>query len=441
MGHLNISEFTSENLKNYAEQCIFLGMDMAKHNFDTLLIPSRGAVPVFLGSLFALKYLGKTEESYKKFVERMTAPASIREGILPKTIERKAEDNDIEILPYPLTADVNVERYNKGAKNDFYSTEIRKFSVQVLKNFFKKPYERLEDPHFKFFSNILTKIEKRDRLALEYATYPQVKNLAMIDTVISGKASSTILEAFGKEKIYPTSFLFVDQNGEKIKPEYGVKLGYGKFGGMDHLLYQKRDGKPARGRDGKAIKTEIEIDRRKIKPYDVNRIMTEDTGSALQGVSAVTYPVITIEGRWNLSPPLKYVGAGTWYAVPREKNHRKIFYHFINTLKSAINLGCGNILNESAESITQKEEFFEKKREHLVEILRTTKLPRIEKGNLQVYYPEYDTNLVEDVHESGAQVLQVAFTKEFTDEFIEGFKEEIGISPKKESKEGLEKLL
>lgn len=425
MGKLNSSEFTDDNLISYAKACREIAWDMPRYDFDTLLIPSRGAVPIFIGITYALKYLGKENKVHKDLLDRMTAPLTIRKGIIPLARDRPITENDINILPYPLTADISIDRYEKRASNDFYSEEIRKSNVKVIKNFFKEPHERIKDPHFKFFSDVLNKIENRGDLASDYAdNYPKIKNLAMIDTVISGRAVATILNALGEEGIYPQTFLVVDNSGEKVRKDFQDQLGYKKDDKTDeHFLYQKRL--------GRTVKTEINIDRRKIKPYDVNRIMTEDTGCALQGVSATLYPSLIVEGSRKLFPQLKSgVAAGSWYAIPKERNHKKILYHFLQTLKAAVNFECADHFRESFESVIERERVLENKRKTLVELLDKIELPEINEDNLCTYYPHYNISNIEKggVYESGAQVLHIAFTKNFTDYFIDSFNNSIAPS-------------
>ncbi len=432
MGNLRAAEFTSENLRDYAKRCVEIGMDLPGCEFDTLLIPSRGAVPVFLGSVYALKYLSKENKLYKNVLDKLTAPLTIKKGILPKAQDNAMGEDDIKVLPYPLTADINLTLYEPHANNDYYSTSIREGAVKTIKSFFKEPHERIEDPYFNFFSNILSKVEKRDKLALEYATYPRIRSMAMIDTVISGRAVATILNAFGEEGIHPEAFLVVDRSGGKVRKDLQEQLGYKKYDKSDeHFLYQKRM--------GRTIKNDATIDRRKIKFYEVNRIMTEDTGCALQGVSATVYPSLIIEGNRKLFPGLGRVAAGTWHALPRERSHRRIFYHFINTLKSAVNLECADLCGEGKQVIDRKEEIFEHKRENLIQLLETTRLPDIDMDNLGHYYPEYDKDNVKNVYESSAQVLHVIFNEDFTNYFLNEFQKGMGnISQKKE---GLERLL
>ncbi|MFH1248648.1 MAG: hypothetical protein V1660_00660 [archaeon] len=419
MSNLRTAEFTNENLRSYANACMTLAWDIPQYNFDTLLIPSRGAVPIFLGMTYALKYLGKESKTHQDVLDRMAAPLTIKRGLIPNAKEgRKITDKDIKILPYPLTADINMTKYESDASNDYYSRAIRESSTKVIKSFFKEPYERIKDPYFRFFSEIINKIEKREQLALEYTTYPKINNLAMIDTVISGRASTTILNAFGEQGVYPQTFLVVDRKGEKVNKEFQYQLGYKKCDkDCEYFAYQKKM--------GRTIKEDINIDRRKIEFYDVNRIVTEDTGCALQGVSATLYPGIILEGNKKLFPHLSGVGAGTWHAVPRERNHRKILYHFLNTLKAAVNLQCADFCGENIESLINKEEIFEKKRKTLVGMLETAELPQINKENINSYYPEYSPENIANLYESGAQVLHIIFAKEFTDNFINNFSDSL----------------
>ena len=65
--------FSEENILKYSEACLELGLSIPRvwkrRNLDTLVIPSRGAVPFFLGTCYGLNKLitfgGEHEEFYK----------------------------------------------------------------------------------------------------------------------------------------------------------------------------------------------------------------------------------------------------------------------------------------------------------------------------------------------------------------------------------------
>lgn len=410
-------EFSKENIESYAEACINLAMDMPNHKFDTLLIPSRGAVPVFLGTLYALKYLGECDEPCKAFADRLTAPYIIRKAVIPGKERQDAKGEKIGVIPFPFTADLNLSRYKPTASNDTFKAFTRQYHSKVLRSFLKEPEERVEDPYFKIFTKLLSDIENRGDLAKSYALYPKIKNLAMIDTAISGQAIYTILEALGEEGISPEAFVILDENGEKLKSPYKERIGYNIFDKDSKFVYERRG--------SKNVKIPLNIDRRKINFYPMKRIVTEDQGCALQGVAAAVYPSIIVEGLSRLAEKVFPLGAGTWYPLTSEKKHRQIFYKFINTLKLGIKKNFCN-----SQEKQPLEDMFELKRKGLINLLQETNLEDIDKDNLKHYYPNYNLDTIQDVYESGAKVMHICFNKDFTNFFLENAEKELGIERK-----------
>ncbi|MFH0831274.1 MAG: hypothetical protein V1886_00170 [archaeon] len=411
-------EFSKENIESYAEACINLAMDMPKYKFDTLLIPSRGAVPVFLGTLYALKYLGECGDTEcKNFTDRLTAPYIIRKAVIPGKDKQPSKEGRIGVMPFPFTADLNLSKYQPTANNDTFKEFTRQYHSKVLRSFLKEPEERVEDPYFKLFTKLLSDVENRGDLAKSYALYPKIENLAMIDTAISGQAIYTILEALGQENIHPEAFVILDEDGKRLRSPYKERIGYDTFDKDSKFLYEKRG--------GHNVKIPLAIDRRKINFYPMKKIVTEDQGCALQGVAAAVYPSIITEGLQRLSEKVFPVGAGTWYPLTSEKKHRKIFYKFINTLKLGIKKNfCGN------SDKNRLEDMFESKREGLIRTMKDTKLEDVDKENLKHYYPNYNMDTIENVYESSAKVVHICFNKDFTNFFLENVEKELGIKRK-----------
>ena len=116
----------------------------------------------------------------------------------------------------PFTADLHLEGKVSGIDQNSCVDYTRNYWSQVTSNFMKEPEERKKDPYFVFFTDyILRKLEKREEDARFYENFPKLNNLVMIDTVISGKASSTILrvlDSLAKDKnipgLFPYNYLF-----------------------------------------------------------------------------------------------------------------------------------------------------------------------------------------------------------------------------------------
>ena len=259
-------------------------------------------------------------------------------------------------------------------------------------------------------------------MAKSYALYPKIKNLATIDTAISGQAISTILESLGSENIHPQAFVILDEKGKRLRSPYKERIGYNTFDKDSRFVYEKR------GKQN--VKIPIDIDKRKVNFYPMNRIVTEDMGCALQGVAAAVYPSIIVEGLSRLAEKVFPLGAGTWYPLTSERKHKRIFYKFINTLKLGIKKNfC------AGQEKRKLEDIFEAKRAGLINILKETKLEDMNKDNLKKYYPNYNMDTISDVYESSARVVHICFNKDFTNFFLENAEKELGIAKKEDKAE------
>lgn len=345
--------FSEANLLSCADACLKLGTDIpdkcSTSGIDTLVIPSRGAVPFFLGMLHALPKLGDISPEHRAFydglgVQQMIAP------LLPKDSTSLVDDLDhksTRVLLVPFTADVNMAKYNPRLNNDDFTPRIREYWAQVTASFRSSPglidlsrRRRSVDPYFKsFVGTVLRDIENRDEIADEYQKFPSMGGFAMIDTVISGRASNDILKAFDNlarerddPKLKPLAFLVIDEDGKKMRP--------------DKRAYLQR----------KQLEGQVEM-------YPVSHIVSEDRGAGLLGVASVVYPSImeasealTYEGQ-----PF-FVGAGSWRLVtdiPNVSFASDTFKHFMETLYRAIDFqfSTGYEGSEGARDKTALDEY------------------------------------------------------------------------------------
>src|SRR3989338_11190208 len=201
----------------YSEACVTMANDLVNTRrkvmpFDTLVIPSRGAFPFFLGMTYLLKKLITFGDDFKD-------------------IHRK----DLRVLLIPFTADLNIPKFDPDESNEEYTEKTREYWARVTHAFFKEPKLRSKDPYFKTFAEIiLGNLEGRDKTVQIYEQFPQIGRFAMIDTVISGRASNDILGAFDQisaeqqqrgiidhANISPFAFLIVDENSEKLEKHQG----------------------------------------------------------------------------------------------------------------------------------------------------------------------------------------------------------------------------
>src|SRR3989337_3862983 len=126
--------------------------------------------------------------------------------------------------------------------------------------------------------------------------------MVIIDTVVSGRASWTILDELkkieGLEKIVPV--LIVDDDGHKLKKRFRSFVD--TKGGIK-----------------------------------IPRIFTEDMGASLEGVLAVIYPGLIIAGEeGRLCDYHCYPLFGSWHSLPKDSSHQQTFEVLVGTLKDLI---------------------------------------------------------------------------------------------------------
>ena len=343
-------EFSLENFMDYGRVGCKLADDLTgkwrEEGLTDIIIPSRGAIPFYIAFYSALRECGKIDKDYKDFYKRIQNPKLIENYIKelePKEKMAKEEnficgkESDVNVLLCPFTADLNFKKYDlktTDEKNTKFSEEMREYWVKVTNAFSKGQKERMRDPYFSFYIHLIKDVEDRKALAEEYAFYRRIDRPAIIDTVISGLASSTILKAAQKErKLRNLSyFLIIDKNGERLRKEYKQILGLGSV--------LSNEGKRIQSRNSN------------VSPYLVNNIFTEDRGAGLLGVVGVIYPSLLCMGK-ELSK-IKPLGAGSWYPIEEEKEI-KSFKYITKAINHAVKISCSDFC-EGIEEDKEKEE-------------------------------------------------------------------------------------
>jgi len=239
MGQLE-NIFSEENLMRYSKACLDLALDIPtvfqEKQMDTLVIPSRGAVPFFLGMKYALGNLVEEHisDEHVDFYDNLGVQKSLV-PLLPKNSRKNRGDLEgkrVRVLLVPFTADLNLTKFDAEENTDEYVEKTRKYWAQVTAAMFKPLEERLEDPYFRSFTDVvLRQIEGREKAARAYEKFPQIKRFGIMDTVISGRASNHILKAFQalaqKERnsnLNPYAFLIVDEDQRKLRRDFGEYL-------------------------------------------------------------------------------------------------------------------------------------------------------------------------------------------------------------------------
>lgn len=350
MGRLE-SIFSKANLMNYAKACVGLAMDIPeifeKEKLDTLVIPSRGAVPFFLGMNYGIEQISNSELASEE-VDNFYQNLGVQDSLLPLLPENSGikkgslEDKAYRVLLAPFTADLNLNKFDENEDTDEYILKTRQYWANVTASMFLPREERKKDPYFKSFADVVLRhIEKRDDVAELYENFPTINKFGIMDTVISGRASNNILKAFDKlsmEKknpnLQPYSFLIVDEDGKKLRSDFERYLRGKKY-------------------DSKA------------SFYPIHRIVSEDENASLLGVGAVVYPSVMKASKEMLTlgeDKEFFIGAGSWrldedLGKKRENNHINNFDQFMDLIYSGIDLDLHGD-QESFNIFSEKREKF-----------------------------------------------------------------------------------
>jgi len=259
-------ELTQENILEYG-MAVGQFSEFLKNNLSThpnLLIPSRGALPFYKAA---------------KVGTQLCSMYGVSKNSFPK-------HNTIIV---PFTAD-----YVKSEFGDEISSCIRDYWVSVYQGLVDGK-ENISTQFYRFILKNIVGLDSKIHQAnlfkkpIESDYLPKLEigsGTLFIDTVISGRASSEILNSMKRRDVDIKPFLIVDEGGKKLKPEYGVRELVEELGG--------------------------EI-------ITVPRIFTEDRSPAFTGATSLVFPDLMIEAS-KLSQfkdlGVKFPGAGVWFNPP-----------------------------------------------------------------------------------------------------------------------------
>ncbi len=399
-------ELTPEVLRSYARGCLRVSDELMEHAVerDSLIVPSRGAYPILQGVIDALSYRSYYEDEAEDLLRSLDVPPflKLKFGHVKPSEKRK----DLRIIPYPATADVSprerdLERYEKTINE--VVNEIRDYSSKVISTFYSSQSERKEDPHFSLLSFVHRRIERRPHVASYYEELDPIESPILIDTVISGRALTTILrhldEYIPSDAKKPYSIAVVDRYGSKLRDPYKTELLKRKYSGRAELV-------------------------------PIERIVTEDRGASLLGIVGVVYPNFAFEVERKCSS-LHPAAAVTWHILPRDNDERvhqynETFNSFRNALREAIKLEYERSRIGSERNHNRK-----KKIHGLLESLK--KRTRKVGTNLKRYdllaYPDPKIRIdlftslpVEEWDETSSHVIHIYFSKGLLKRLVSDFK-------------------
>ncbi len=301
-----------ENIVSYASaiyKATVILIQKYKEGYDCLVNPSRGANPIVHGMIDAIEYFANNDKDARELAE------AYRSRKFP-------------IIPVPLTADIAIPEEDLAqygmTKEDIDSAvdNMRFYGAEIVKSLSYSQDKRKEDRNFIILDWIFSEIERRDDTSKFYMELSPIKKPVFIDTAISGRASTTILNAFNEIGFFPYSLIFLDKNGEKLKQVFKKDLdNYKNHGNLETIK--------------------------------MKRILTEDREAVLLGVYAAFYPQVLLELRKKLIRIEKndspHISAVTWYdindsrhAVPL-KLYKETFGILMKTLKDTV-VGISSII-------------------------------------------------------------------------------------------------
>ena len=291
-----------------------------------IVIPSRGAIPIFLLALEALRGLGHFLADSQ---EVAYYPRKIFQFLSHDRIAsiHNPENSQVDVIIYPFTADVTGE---KG--EEWLARKLRESSARATDDLVFKGDQYPEDLSWYYF--LMGKLQKElhsdkglspAELVDAIKHYPGVTNgqIVLIDTVISGRAAQDIVSAFAGL-------------GHRISPVLAVDT---RTGG--HFQAHRR----------------AEIDRAMLwdylggeSPYVQFPLITEDKGVALLGVSAVNFANFNKPGFFrSIDSRFRddYLPQSCLWTLPPDiflETYIQSFYQFINLcVKKANGESLGDI--------------------------------------------------------------------------------------------------
>lgn len=249
--------FNKENVYSYAKASMDL-YDYLKTldgEYKCIVIPSRGARP-FLKHASSLNYYKL--HTFERKEEKMAFKIESLSDCL----------NNYCVLPF-----------SADPFDEFNSKSIRGFWVKILKDLIDAKKDSI---YLKFYRFLVEKIAHEGWYHSLNYNLPNDKFI-FIDTVVSGQAICEIIDHFKSNNLNNFYLiLIVDENGERIKPEYKRVLDY--YEGMQQCSLIK-----------------------------VKKLYTEDQGPAVSGIWSTVYPQIMLKLNKEYEWAKEIYGAGTFY--------------------------------------------------------------------------------------------------------------------------------
>lgn len=316
------------NIERYNEGCTEIAMlthqvaerILASGQTPVILIPSRGAIPIFINGVSRLRDMDENN-MFTKPSNVSYFPNNVFRGLSNERIKENgtAEDSRIKVVLYPFTADVSSE----VGKDEILANQLRESSTRAFVHLLRKGYTLGESVDLDWYYFLMGKMKNMQGPQDEYdpsAIIESLKNMPdiqrphviLIDTVISGRAASDITSAFKEIDLPITSVLAVDnlRGASRMQKPYKDKI-------LNSIAYEYL------GQDS---------------PFITFPLISEDNGASLLGVTAVNVVNFNQKGffaradshfsenfmpqscLWTLPPP------------PIRATYMQYFHSFLNRL-------------------------------------------------------------------------------------------------------------
>lgn len=287
--HAETKDITRENIEKYIEGCeeLAVRLDTVIEKVSeagkkpVILIPSRGAVPIFL---LARRFLNQLhdEGSYLNDKNAKYFPQDIFNYLEGSDPQPPDPTTSVDIVLYPFTADVTLE----GPDDETIAKELRNSCARSIMEIVQgRSFGELDYEWYKFLMNKLSVNSqlpenlKPEHIVASLDSFPSSKDtqIILIDTVISGRAANDITNAFKTLGHTVIPILAVDNTkGGKFQPKRKAEI--------QDTLRPIADFLPDSGSEGVFIEFPL---------------LTEDKGAALLGLVALNFINFNEEGIFN----------------------------------------------------------------------------------------------------------------------------------------------
>lgn len=253
--------FSPDNFTDYARasrEILDYIRVLWKEGFDSIVIPSRGAMPIY----------------------NCAKTAWIMESQRMPTFESRLNSR-FEYIGSPVGRELVLPFSADPAKDDRTqsSKDIRHFWTKILGALVRREKNSPYLIYYKFIVEQLVKDTWNSKLPF---FLPNPK-FTFIDTVVSGQAICEIFEAFESEALNECHFiLLLDKNGSRLKKAYKPKIEEMEASGRCTLIR-------------------------------IRNLFTEDRGPAVSGVWSTVYPELMTRVRENYNWAADTYGAGSYY--------------------------------------------------------------------------------------------------------------------------------